>query len=143
MTTVRHAAVAATTAFIAVLVLAPVGRSAETQNWPGFRGPSASGVADGQNLPDTWNGVTGTNIRWKVEVPGLAHSSAIVWDNRIEHLTDPAEWFRRAAALSRRSGRPVLLISNREVPGREGFRLKVKFTDSLIADEQFFLYARD
>ena len=82
MTTVRHATLAAAT-FIAVLLLAPVGRGAETQNWPGFRGPSASGVADRQNLPDTWNGVTGTNIRWKVEVPGLAHSSAIVWGDRI------------------------------------------------------------
>jgi outer membrane protein assembly factor BamB len=82
MTTVRPAT-AATAAVIAVLLLAPVGWGAETQQWPGFRGPSASGVADGQSLPDTWNGVTGTNIRWKVEIPGLAHSSAIVWGNRI------------------------------------------------------------
>ncbi len=25
-------------------------------NWPSFRGRYASGVADGQNLPDQWNG---------------------------------------------------------------------------------------
>jgi outer membrane protein assembly factor BamB len=51
--------------------------------WPGFRGRAADGVSDGQRLPDTWNGVTGTNVRWKVEVPGLAHSSPIVWRDRI------------------------------------------------------------
>ncbi len=40
-------------------------------------------MADGQDLPDTFNGVTGANIRWKVEIPGLAHSSPIVWGDRI------------------------------------------------------------
>lgn len=51
--------------------------------WPAFRGPAASGVADGQKLPETWDGVTGANIRWKVAIPGLAHSSPIVWGDRI------------------------------------------------------------
>jgi len=51
--------------------------------WPSFRGTAASGVADGQNLPDEWNVATGQNIRWKRAVPGLAHSSPIVWNNRV------------------------------------------------------------
>ncbi|MBL8188251.1 MAG: hypothetical protein JNK38_09595, partial [Acidobacteria bacterium] len=25
-------------------------------NWPSFRGDHAAGVADGQNLPDAWDG---------------------------------------------------------------------------------------
>ena len=52
-------------------------------SWPSFRGPHASGVADGQNLPDEWNAKTGQNILWRTPVPGLAHSSPIVWGNRI------------------------------------------------------------
>ena len=28
-------------------------------SWPSFRGPNASGVADGQELPETWDGKTG------------------------------------------------------------------------------------
>jgi outer membrane protein assembly factor BamB len=52
-------------------------------NWPSFRGSHASGVADGQNLPDAWNGETGENIRWKVRVPGLAHSSPVIWDDKL------------------------------------------------------------
>jgi len=51
--------------------------------WPSFRGPQASGVADGQNLPDAWNGKTGQSILWRTAIPGLAHSSPIVWGNRI------------------------------------------------------------
>ena len=54
-----------------------------TGSWPSFRGTAASGVADGMNLPDTWDGEKGTNIRWRVSVPGLAHSSPIVWGNRV------------------------------------------------------------
>ena len=57
--------------------------SACAQNWPSFRGTSASGVADHQNLPVTWNVERGTNIVWKTAIPGLAHSSPIVWGDRI------------------------------------------------------------
>ena len=52
-------------------------------HWPSFRGPQGGGVADGQNLPDQWNGETGVNILWKVKIPGLAHSSPIVWGDRM------------------------------------------------------------
>jgi outer membrane protein assembly factor BamB len=53
------------------------------ESWPSFRGPHASGVADGQDLPDHWNGKTGENIRWRTPIPGLAHSSPVVWGDRI------------------------------------------------------------
>jgi outer membrane protein assembly factor BamB len=52
-------------------------------SWPSFRGPNASGVADGQHLPDRWNGKTGENILWRTRIPGLAHSSPIVWGDRV------------------------------------------------------------
>src|SRR5262245_22403679 len=48
-------------------------------NWPQFRGPAASGIADGANTPTEWDVSDGTNILWKTPVPGLAHSSPIVW----------------------------------------------------------------
>lgn len=71
-------------ALCAVVVLG-VGTLGQTSApaWPGFRGPSASGVADGQALPATWSAATGENIAWKIEVPGLAHSSPIVWGDRL------------------------------------------------------------
>jgi hypothetical protein len=57
--------------------------AAPSPNWPSFRGANASGIADGQGLPESWNVKTGENIRWRVAVPGLAHSSPIVWGDRI------------------------------------------------------------
>lgn len=54
-----------------------------TGSWPSFRGPTASGVADGQRLPERWNGTTGDHILWRAEVPGLAHSSPVIWGDRV------------------------------------------------------------
>jgi outer membrane protein assembly factor BamB len=51
-------------------------------NWPQFRGPAAGGVASG-NPPVEWNGESGKNIAWKTEIPGLGHSSPIVWGDKI------------------------------------------------------------
>ena len=67
-------------------------------SWPSFRGPNASGVADGQNLPDEWNAKTGQNILWRTPISGLAHSSPIVWGNRVYVTSavssDPKATFR-------------------------------------------------
>ena len=51
--------------------------------WPSFRGEFAAGVADDQNLPVTWDGEKGTAVKWKVRIPGLAHSSPVIWDSRV------------------------------------------------------------
>jgi outer membrane protein assembly factor BamB len=51
--------------------------------WPSFRGPSASGVADGQRLPDTWDVATGRHVRWRTAIPGLSHSSPVVAGDRV------------------------------------------------------------
>ena len=52
------------------------------ENWPQFRGPQASGITSG-NPPVSWDIETGKNIRWTTDVPGLGHSSPVVWDDRI------------------------------------------------------------
>ena len=67
-------------------------------SWPSFRGPQASGIAEGQNLPDRWNVKTGENILWRTPIPGLAHSSPVVWGNRVfvtsAISSDPKATFR-------------------------------------------------
>ncbi|MEO8435478.1 MAG: PQQ-binding-like beta-propeller repeat protein [Pyrinomonadaceae bacterium] len=76
---------------------APAAKAAKG-SWPSFRGPQASGIADGQNLPDRWNAKTGENILWRTPIPGLAHSSPVVWGERIfvttAVSTDPKASFR-------------------------------------------------
>ena len=77
----------------AVILTVTVGTApSSAQDWPSFRGPQGSGVAeDGQHLPVTWDVAQGTNIRWQVAIPGLAHSSPVVWDDRVFLTTVVAE----------------------------------------------------
>ena len=67
-------------------------------SWPSFRGQQASGIAEQQNLPDRWDGKKGENILWHTPIPGLAHSSPVVWGNRIfvtsASSSDPKATFR-------------------------------------------------
>src|SRR5213593_1362177 len=53
------------------------------ENWPGFRGTGARGVAENANLPVAWNVRTGANIAWKTAIPGLGLSSPVVWDDLV------------------------------------------------------------
>ncbi len=53
------------------------------QSWPRFRGPNASGIAEGHSTPVAWDVETGSNVRWRTAIPGLAHSSPIVWGDSV------------------------------------------------------------
>jgi len=54
-----------------------------SQNWPSFRGLSASGVTEGYSTPTRWDAAQSENILWKTPIPGLGHSCPAVWDDRI------------------------------------------------------------
>jgi outer membrane protein assembly factor BamB len=58
-------------------------RSAEVSRWPQFRGEGASGVADGEHPPLQFGLSPAVHLKWRVEIPGLAHSSPIVWGDRV------------------------------------------------------------
>jgi outer membrane protein assembly factor BamB len=49
--------------------------------WPQWRGPHATGVSKHATPPLEWSETK--NIKWKVEIPGRASSSPIVWGDRI------------------------------------------------------------
>jgi len=68
---------------ILALFIACPGGADPRSNWPSFRGIHASGIAEGQNIPDNWSAEKGTNIKWKTRIPGLAHSSPIIWGSRV------------------------------------------------------------
>jgi len=51
------------------------------ENWPGWRGPGGKGVSGEKGIPDRWD--MQKNVKWKVAIPGLAHSSPIVWEDRV------------------------------------------------------------
>ncbi|MDX2154488.1 MAG: PQQ-binding-like beta-propeller repeat protein [Bryobacteraceae bacterium] len=68
------------------------------QNWPQFRGPNASGVADGMNVPANWDAPAGKNLAWRTPIPGIAVSSPVVWGDKVFVTTaisgDPKAGFR-------------------------------------------------
>src|SRR5258707_2620215 len=63
---------------LAVVIFTVPGQAAD---WPQWRGPSGNGISAEKNLPDEWSPTK--NIRWKTPIPGLGHSSPIVWGNRV------------------------------------------------------------
>ncbi|MEO7650526.1 MAG: PQQ-binding-like beta-propeller repeat protein [Bryobacteraceae bacterium] len=67
---------------LAIFLCTALSAIAADSNWPQFRGPGASGVGAG-SPPIEWNGETGKNIHWKTEIPGLGHSSPVIWGDRI------------------------------------------------------------
>jgi outer membrane protein assembly factor BamB len=62
-------------------LLAVTGQSARAEPWPRFRGPHGTGIASDKEIPLKWSDQDG--IRWKVRIPGVGHSSPIVWGNRL------------------------------------------------------------
>ncbi len=114
----------------AVLVLAfLLSGSASAQHWPSFRGDNGSGLGNG-SPPTTWNVETGENIKWKVRIPGLAHSSPIVWGDRVfvttaapvgggatletgwlegsgDSAKDEGEWEWKVLALDKKTGKTL------------------------------------
>ena len=51
-------------------------------NWPSWRGPAGNGTASEKcNPPIEWS--EEKNIVWKKKVPGLGHSTPVIWGNRI------------------------------------------------------------
>ena len=75
------------TVFLTIsLILASIARLGAVQgekgeqNWPSFRGRNANGIAEGYETPTVWSGQEPKNIQWKTRIPGLAHSSPVIWD---------------------------------------------------------------
>ncbi|MBX3443413.1 MAG: PQQ-binding-like beta-propeller repeat protein [Planctomyces sp.] len=50
--------------------------SAHAQNWPRFRGPRGAGVSDLKGVPREWQE---SDYEWTVDLPGVGHSSPVVW----------------------------------------------------------------
>ena len=65
---------------ISTVIVAPA--YAGEGDWPSFRGASASGIGQG-SVPMSWDVDSAMNIKWKTPIPGLGHSSPIVWGDRV------------------------------------------------------------
>jgi outer membrane protein assembly factor BamB len=72
-----------TKAIVPLVLLLFVSPYLHAQNWPQFRGPRASGIAEGPATPVEWNVATGRSVLFRVPVEGLGHSSPVVWGDQV------------------------------------------------------------
>lgn len=75
---------------VLALALAPAWARAQEQRppesrlperWPAWRGPLGTGFAPGADPPRTWSETQ--NLRWKAPLPGVGHSTPVLWGERI------------------------------------------------------------
>jgi outer membrane protein assembly factor BamB len=67
--------------FILYLLIFNYATETQAQNWPCWRGPNGDGTSPEINLPVKWDSVT--NVLWKIAVPGIGHSSPVVWKDKL------------------------------------------------------------
>jgi outer membrane protein assembly factor BamB len=74
------------------------------ENWPGWRGPRGDGSSTETGVPVHWS--ASENIAWKVPIPGIGHSSPVIWGDRV-FVTTCVEWNRQRMlrCLDRRDGK--------------------------------------
>lgn len=60
---------------------------AAARPWPSFRGPNASGNADGQGAPVEWDVKAGKGVKWRTAIPGFTNASPLVWGDRVYAVT--------------------------------------------------------
>ena len=79
--------------------------SANAQEWTRFRGANGTGQSEATGIPTSW---VDRDYNWKVELPGIGHSSPVLWGNKI-FLTsaDPSGTKRMALCLDAADGRIV------------------------------------
>ncbi len=95
-------------ALLGCLLAVALGSSVHAENWPGWRGPRGDGTSHDIYAPTFWNGKTGENIAWKVKIPGVGHSSPIVWKDQIFLASClPKEEERVLLCLDRETGKTL------------------------------------
>ncbi|MGK0205064.1 MAG: outer membrane protein assembly factor BamB, partial [Planctomycetota bacterium] len=58
-------------------------QDAVATSWPSYHGRFGRGYADGFATATEWDVKTGKNIAWQTPIPGLSHSSVVVWGERV------------------------------------------------------------
>lgn len=85
-----HARRLLTLAWLALTVAISAQAAPPNPDWPRFRGPTATGVAqDDPRLPETWSKTE--SVRWVTEIPGLGWASPIVSGGKIFLTTVSSE----------------------------------------------------
>jgi outer membrane protein assembly factor BamB len=58
------------------------------QEWTRFHGPNGSGASETKSIPGQW---TQEDFNWKVAVPGVGHSSPVIWGEKVFLMSADSE----------------------------------------------------
>ncbi len=67
--------------FVLSFAVLSLSEPADADNWPSWRGPNGNGLSSEKNLPVDWSPTK--NVAWKVELPGPAGASPVVWGDKV------------------------------------------------------------
>jgi outer membrane protein assembly factor BamB len=73
---------------LAVAILLGGALNAFGQEWSRFRGPNGTGLSQAKTIPAQW---TDKDFNWKVPLPGIGHSSPVLWGENIFLTSADAE----------------------------------------------------
>lgn len=82
------------------------------ENWPQWRGPRGDGSSLDESVPTHWDGPSGKNIAWRVDLPGEGHSSPIVWGDHV-FVTACVPISNEADANNNKRGKRLLICLDR------------------------------
>ncbi len=103
------------------------------QEWPRFRGPNGRGESEATTIPAVW---TASDELWSTELPGVGHSSPVLWGERIFLLSaDPEKGTRYVVCVAADNGK---LLWQREYSSNAHHihQLNSLASSTPVADEQ-------
>ena len=86
------------------------------KNQATFRGYMGHGISYHKNIPESWNGSTGENIKWKVAFSKHGYSSPVIWGDKI-FISGADAQSRVVSCYNRHTGQ---LLWEKEVTGIPG-----------------------
>jgi outer membrane protein assembly factor BamB len=95
-----------------LLLLSVFSPALAAQEWTRFRGPNGAGASEATTIPASWGE---DDYNWKTRLPGVGHSSPVLWGDKIFLLSaDPDTATRYVLCVSADSGK---VLWQREYPG--------------------------
>ncbi len=89
----------------AILLISCMTQSVGGQEWARFRGPNGTGQTETKGIPAEW---TAADYNWRTALPGIGHSSPVLWGERLYLLSaDPKNATRYLLCLHADTGRKL------------------------------------
>ena len=84
------------------------------QEWTRFRGPNGTGESECKTIPAEWKE---QDILWKASIPGIGHSSPVVWGDKVFVLSaNPDDATRYCLCYSVSDGKQLWKVEHKSTP---------------------------